>query len=37
MKKDMHERLAAFYGGDIPGYILNAGKEVCDEDLHNMQ
>jgi hypothetical protein len=26
MKKDMHERLTAFYGGDIPGYILNAGK-----------
>jgi hypothetical protein len=26
MKKDMYERLTAFYGGDIPGYILNAGK-----------
>jgi hypothetical protein len=26
MKKDMHEKLTAFYGGDIPGYILNAGK-----------
>ena len=26
MKKDMQERLAAFYGGDIPGYILDAGK-----------
>jgi len=22
----MRERLATFYGGDIPGYILNAGK-----------
>ena len=26
MKKDMYERLAAFYGGDIPGYILDAGE-----------
>ena len=26
MKKNVHERLAAFYGGDIPGYILDAGK-----------
>ena len=22
----MYERLAAFYGGDIPGYILDAGE-----------
>ena len=26
MKKDMREKLANFYGGDIPGYILNAGE-----------
>ena len=26
MKKDIHEKLTAFYGGDIPRYILNAGK-----------
>lgn len=26
MKKDVHERLVAFYGGDIPGYILDAGE-----------
>jgi|GEM_PF-1924916 hypothetical protein len=26
MKKDIHEKLTAFYEGDIPGYILNAGK-----------
>ena len=26
MREDMRERLAAFYGGDIPGYILDAGE-----------
>jgi hypothetical protein len=26
MREAIQERLAAFYGGDIPGYILDAGE-----------